>query len=165
MIKAYDAVVRCFTLCCLLLAVAQPYNASAQKSRGTSSDNCNLDEAKRWYEEGDLERVEEIESCAKDPKSMSSEKRLEAFELITESYLYRNNIGAADKSFQEMLRIDPLYQPDMTGESQESYDLIYLSKTYSRRPIFSMYFGAGSELQLSRAVAKLRCRQYVGCFG
>ncbi len=145
--KAYDSMVRCFALSCLL-AITQPYLASAQKNRGTSSDNCNLDEAKRWYEEGNLDQVESIETCAKDPKSMSSEKRLEAFELITESYLYRDNIGAADRSFQEMLRIDPLYEPDLTGESQESYDLIYLSKTYSRRPIFSMYFGAGMNFTL-----------------
>ncbi len=140
--KAHDAMIRCFALCCLL-ALAQPQATSAQNNKGTSSDNCNLDEAKRWYEEGNLDQVESIEACAKDPKSMSSEKRLEAFELITESYLYRNKIGAADRSFQEMLRIDPLYQPDIEGESQESYDLIYLAKTYSRRPIFSMYFGAG----------------------
>lgn len=147
MIKAYDSVIRCFALCCLI-ALAQPYTASAQKNRGTSKDNCNLDEAKRWYEEGNLDQVESIETCAKNPKSMSNEKRLEAFELITESYLYRDKIGAADRSFQEMLRIDPLYEPDMTGESQESYDLIYLSKTYSRRPIFSMYFGAGMNFTL-----------------
>ncbi len=147
MIKSYDSIVRCIALCCLL-TVAQTYTASAQKSKGTSSDNCNLDEAKRWYEEGNLDQIESIESCAKDPKSMSSEKRLEAFELITESYLYRNKIGAADRSFQEMLRIDPLYEPDMEGESQESYDLIYLSNTYSRSPIFSMYFGAGINFTL-----------------
>lgn len=147
MMKSYYSIVRPLVLCCLL-TMAQSYTSSAQRSPTTSSDNCNLDEAKRWYEEGNLERVESIEACAKDPKSMSKEKRLEAFELITESYLYRDNIGAADRSFREMLRINPLYQPDLDGESQESYDLIYLSNTFSRRPIFSMYFGAGINFTL-----------------
>lgn len=124
-------------LCCTVVAFSQ------RNKKGTSPDNCRLDEAKRWYEEGRLERIEEIEACIKDPKSMSTEKRLEAFELLTESYLYRDNIGAADRSFKELLRIDPLYQPDSVGESYESYDLIYLSNTYTRRPIFSMYFGLG----------------------
>lgn len=124
-------------LCGTVVAFAQP------GKKGTSPDNCRLDEAKRWYEEGRLERIEEIEACAKDPKSMSTEKRIEAFELLTESYLYRDKIGAADRSFQDLLRIDPLYEPDSIGESYESYDLIYLSNTYTRRPIFSMYFGLG----------------------
>ncbi|MFK7797350.1 MAG: outer membrane beta-barrel protein [Aureispira sp.] len=147
MMKSYDVVIRYLLLCCLV-TLTQVCTLSAQRKKGTSSDNCNLDEAKRWYEEGNLERVESIETCASDPKSMSSEKRLEAFELITESYLYRNKIGAADKSFREMLRIDPLYKPDLTGESQESYDLIYLSQTFNRNPIFSMYFGGGLNFTL-----------------
>jgi hypothetical protein len=116
--------------------------------KGTSSDDCQLDEAKKWYEEGELEKIESIESCAKDPKSMSTEKRLEAFQLITESYLYRDKIGAADNSFREILKIDPLYQPDTIGDSYQSYDLIYLSKTFTRRPIFSMYFGGGANFSL-----------------
>jgi hypothetical protein len=116
--------------------------------KGTSSDDCQLDEAKKWYEEGELEKIESIESCAKDPKSMSTEKRLEAFQLITESYLYRDKIGAADKSFREILKIDPLYQPDTIGDSYQSYDLIYLSKTFTRRPVFSMYFGGGANFSL-----------------
>lgn len=79
---------------------------------------------------------------------MSREKRLEALELITESYLYRDKIGAADKSFKSLLRVDPLYQPDTIGDSYQSYDLIYLSRTYTRQPIFSMYFGGGLNFSL-----------------
>jgi hypothetical protein len=116
--------------------------------KGTSSDNCQLDEAKKWYEEGELEKIESIENCAKDPKSMSTEKRLEAFQLITESYLYRDKIGKADNSFREILKINPLYQPDTIGDSYQSYDMIYLSKTFTRRPIFSMYFGGGANFSL-----------------
>ena len=143
-----QAFARCGLLCtglwlsCMTATFAQP------GKKGTSPDDCRLDEAKRWYEEGNLERIEEIEPCVKDPKSMSTEKRLEAFELLTESYLYRNEIDRANLSFQEMLRIDPLYQTDSTGDAYESYDMIYLSNTYNRRPIFSMYFGGGMNFTL-----------------
>ncbi len=116
---------------------------SVAQRKGTSIDNCQLDEAKKWYEEGELERIEEIEDCASDPKSMSSEKRLEALKLITESYLYRNKVGKADKSFRKLLRVNPLYVVDST-QSENSWDLLYLSRTFSRRPIFSMYFSAGT---------------------
>ncbi|BDS13505.1 PorT family protein [Aureispira anguillae] len=138
-----------YVICCCMLTVFIANSVSAQKSRrGTSSDNCQLDEAKKWYEEGALEKIETIEECAQDPKSMSREKRLEALELITESYLYRDKIGAADKSFKSLLRVDPLYQPDTIGDSYQSYDLIYLSRTYTRQPIFSMYFGGGLNFSL-----------------
>lgn len=145
-IRFHSPIIRYIVWCCILTLVTS--NIYAQRKKGTSSDNCKLDEAKKWYEKGELEKIEEIESCAKDPKSMSREKRLEAFELITESYLYRDKIGAADNSFRALLRIDPLYQPDTIGDSYQSYDLIYLSRTFTRRPIFSMYFGAGTNFSL-----------------
>lgn len=136
-----------FFLCCLLTIGFSEYGM-AQNKRFTSPDDCQLDQAKQWYEEGALEKIEGIEACAKNPKSMSREKRLEALELLTESYLYRDKIGAADNIFKELLRVDPLYTPDTAGESYQSYDLIYLSKSYSRKPIFSMYFGGGTNFTM-----------------
>jgi len=121
-------------------------NTNAQK-KGSSPDNCRLDDAKKWYEEGELERVAEIETCASDPKSMSREKRIEALQLITESYLYRNKVGRADKTFRKLLKVDPLHEIDST-KADNSWDLIYLSRTFSRRPIFKMYVGAGINFSL-----------------
>lgn len=135
-------------LCCMFVLLNTNDVLGQRGKKGTSSDDCQLDEAKKWYEEGELEKIESIEACAKDPRSMSTEKRLEAFQLITESYLYRDKIGAADNSFREILKIDPLYQPDTVGDSYQSYDLIFLSKTFTRRPIFSMYFGGGMNFSL-----------------
>lgn len=147
-VRLYRPVISFVLLCCMFSFLNTNDALGQRGKKGTSSDNCQLDEAKKWYEEGDLEKIESIESCAKDPKSMSTEKRLEAFQLITESYLYRDKIGAADNSFREILKIDPLYQPDTIGDFYQSYDLIYLSKTFTRRPIFSMYFGGGANFSL-----------------
>lgn len=121
----------------------------AQKKKDNSNEDCKsqLDEAKQWYEEGDLERVEEIEKCVTDPKSMSREKRIEGLQLLTESYLYTDRISKADKSFRSLLKVDPLYDPDSLAP-EISHDLIYLSKTFSRTPIFSMYFGAGANYSM-----------------
>lgn len=147
-VRLYRPVISFVLLCCMFSLLNTNDALGQRGKKGTSSDNCQLDEAKKWYEEGDLEKIESIESCAKDPKSMSTEKRLEAFQLITESYLYRDKIGAADNSFREILKIDPLYQPDTIGDFYQSYDLIYLSETFTRRPIFSMYFGGGANFSL-----------------
>lgn len=130
----------------LTLSMASTQTILAQK-KGSSPDDCRLDEAKRWYENGDLEKVEVIEECASNPRSMSREKRIEALQLLTESYLYRNKIGKANKSFMRLLEANPLYEVDSTNE-ENSWDLIYLSRTYSRRPIFSMYFSAGTNFSL-----------------
>lgn len=147
-VRLYCPVISFVLLSCMFSLISTNNALGQGGKKGTSSDNCQLDEAKKWYEEGELEKIESIEDCAKDPKSMSTEKRLEAFQLITESYLYRDKVGAADNSFKEILRINPLYEPDTIGDSYQSYDLIYLSRTYTRRPIFSMYFGGGMNFSL-----------------
>jgi hypothetical protein len=137
-----------FSLLLSILCFFSCADLQAQKTKkGSSPNNCQLDEAKRWYELGDLEKIESIEPCVSDPKSMSREKRIEALQLITESYLYRDKIGAADNSFKKLLSVHPLYEADSTDPGI-SYDLIYLSRTFSRRPIFSMYFGAGVNFTL-----------------
>ena len=147
-VRLYRPVISFVLLCCMCSLLNTNDALGQRGKKGTSSDNCQLDEAKKWYEEGELEKIESIEGCAKDPKSMSTEKRLEAFQLITESYLYRDKVGAADNSFRQILKIDPLYEPDTIGDSYQSYDMIYLSKTFTRRPIFSMYFGGGANFSL-----------------
>ena len=105
-----------YITCFLLVIVLMLSNSSivlAQKNKkGSSPNDCQLDEAKKWYERGDLTKIEEIESCVSDKRSMSKEKRVEAYQLLTESYLYRDKIGAADKSFKSLLRISPLYEAD-----------------------------------------------------
>jgi hypothetical protein len=137
-------ILQCILILTLSVAITE---VSLAQKKGSSADDCRLDEAKRWYENGDLEKVEVIEACASDPKSMSREKRIEALQLLTESYLYRNKIGRANKSFMKLLEVNPLHEVDSLNEAN-SWDLIYLSRTYSRRPIFSMYFSAGTNFSL-----------------
>ena len=136
-----------FALLLCMFGLVTSTTVAQKKKKGSSHDNCQLDDAKRWYERGELERIEGIEACVNNPKSMSREKRIEALQLITESYLYRDKIGAADNSFKHLLSLNPLYVADST-DPHTSYDLVYLSKTFSRRPIFSMYFGAGANFTL-----------------
>jgi hypothetical protein len=139
-------IIRFVLLFCIISTTTDTIFAQKNKN-GSSECQYMLDEAKDSYQEGELEDVERITDCANNSKSMSREKRIEALQLLTESYLYRDKIGAADKSFRTLLKANPLYVADST-DPNNSYDLIYLSRTFSRRPILSMYFGIGTNFSL-----------------
>ncbi|MCP4438242.1 MAG: hypothetical protein GY810_04795 [Aureispira sp.] len=99
-----------------------------------------FDEAKEMYRSGQLVDVESRIRACLTGKYLSKENRLEGLKLITESKLYLNEIKAAESSFEDLLKKDPLYMPDSL-DPDNSFDLIYLAKTYNRSPMFSLYFG------------------------
>lgn len=104
-----------------------------------------LEEAKKSYAAGQLEEVrEKIENClAERPLLYSTEKMVEGYKLLTESNLFRNDIDEGTGSFENLLRFDPLFEADTT-DPNNSYDLIYLSRTYRRKPIVSIYGNLGT---------------------
>jgi hypothetical protein len=102
-----------------------------------------LDEAKRSYQAGQLSKVEEkISDCLNDRVFKSRVKLEDGFKLLTESYLFQDKIAEATISFEELLTINPLFEADST-DPNNSYDMIYLSRTYRRKPIVSIYGTAG----------------------
>lgn len=107
--------------------------------------NDRLEEAKKSYQAGQLEEVKDkIEGCLNErPRLFSKEKMVEGYKLLTESFLFRNEIGESTISFENMLRFDPLFEADST-DPNNSYDLIYLSRTYRRKPIISVYGNIGT---------------------
>lgn len=105
-----------------------------------------LDDAKMYYNEGMLETVvseDGIKDCLNRKGALSREKRLEGYRLLTEAYLFKNDIDEADLHFKEVLRLNPLYRVDSTDPTA-SFDLIYLARTYRRKPIISTYAGVGA---------------------
>lgn len=107
--------------------------------------NDRLEEAKRSYDAGQLEEVKDkIEDCLENkPRLFSKEKMIEGYKLLTESYLFRNDVDNSTRSFESMLRFDPLFEADST-DPNNSFDLIYLSKTYQKNPIVSIYANFGT---------------------
>lgn len=101
-----------------------------------------FDEAKEMYRSGQLMDIESRIRACLNGKSLSKENRLEGLKLITESKLYLNEVNSAESSFEDLLKRDPLYMPDSL-DPNNSFDLIYLAKTYNRSPMFSMYIGGG----------------------
>ncbi len=121
------------------------YQGVTAQSLDANSCSSRLEEAKKSYQSGQLEEVrEKIENCLGErPFLFSREKMIEGYKLLTESNLFRNDIDEASESFENLLRFDPLFEADTT-DPENSFDLIYLSRTYKRKPIVSVYgnFGA-----------------------
>jgi hypothetical protein len=104
-----------------------------------------LEEAKRSYRAGLLSEVKDkIEDCLSErPKIFSREKMVEGYKLLTESFLFRNEIGESTISYENLLKFNPLFEADST-DPDNSYDLIYLSRTYRRKPLISAYANLGT---------------------
>lgn len=104
-----------------------------------------LEEAKRSYSSGQLDEVsDKIKNCLEErPLLFSREKTVVGYKLLTESYLFRNVIDDATTSFEQLLTFDPLFEADTT-DPNNSYDLIYLSRTYRRKPMISIYGNMGA---------------------
>jgi hypothetical protein len=104
-----------------------------------------LEEAKKSYQAGLLSEVKDkIEDCLSErPKVFSNEKMVEGYKLLTESFLFRNEIGEGTISYENLLRFDPLFEADTT-DPDNSYDLIYLSRTYRNKPLISAYANLGT---------------------
>ncbi|WBM75594.1 outer membrane beta-barrel protein [Saprospira grandis] len=131
----------------LWAAVALALSPQVLSAQSLDEDLCNdhLDEAKRAYEEGQLEEVGDlIRDCLANKKAFPVKaKREEGYKLLTESYLFRNDLDDATRSFEELLKINPLYEADSLNPNN-SYDLIYLSRTYRHKPLVSIYGNIGA---------------------
>jgi hypothetical protein len=114
----------------------------------TQSYTDCLDEAKKNFDAGQVEKVKEIiVRCFTDFPKVSNEKKEESYKLLTESYLFSSDIDNGQKFFEKMLRINPLFEADSTDPGT-SYDLIYLSRTYRRNPLISVYANAGANYSM-----------------
>ncbi len=111
--------------------------------------NDRLEEAKKSYNAGLLSEVKDkIEDCLSErPLIFSREKMIEGYKLLTESFLFRNEIGEGTISYENLLRFNPLYEADST-DPNNSYDLIYLSRTYRTKPLISVYANLGTNYSL-----------------
>lgn len=109
----------------------------------TQECELNLEDAKKSYQVGDLENVEtKLSTCLASNVFKERKLKVDGYRLLTESFLFRNDAYRATNSFENLLRIDPLFDVDSTDKTA-SFDLIYLSRTYQRKPLISLYGSLG----------------------
>ncbi len=118
-------VLRC-TFLCIFLFIGR--NAWTQDCTG------NLDQAKAWFQEGKLYVIPVIlEECL--TGGFTKEQRVEAYELLSLTYLYIDEPEKADDSYLKLLKSDPVWAPDTSTE----VEIDFLSKKFKTTPIFTIY--------------------------
>ncbi len=92
----------------------------------------NLKKAQASFNEGHLYGIPALlEKCLK--KGFSDQDKLDAYRLLTLTYLYIDDPISAEHSFLDLLGLDPEYRVDSTNH----IELLHLSKEYITAPIVS----------------------------
>ena len=96
----------------------------------------NLDQAKAWFQEGKLYDIPVIiEECL--TGGFTREQRVEAYELLSLTYLYTDEPDKADESYLNLLKADPEWAPETSTGTKVEID--FLSKKFKTTPIFTVY--------------------------
>ncbi|MEO1436221.1 MAG: hypothetical protein AAFV80_11845, partial [Bacteroidota bacterium] len=125
-----------FTLIGMLFIVSFPVSAFGQIS------DCNraLDEAKELFRKGRLDDVAPALGDCLQGSKLIKEKRIEAYQLLTETYIFLNEDRIADSLYLELLKISPAHEVDTLSKAP---DLVYLSKRFRTNPVVSIELLAG----------------------
>lgn len=111
--------------------------------------SANLDRAKLNYREGKLYGIPDImEGCLGTGK-LSRQQEVEAYELLSITYLYIDEPELAEESYLNLLGADPEYRPDSAVE----VEIEFLSKNFKTTPIFTLYPAKmGSNVSIPRVI-------------
>jgi len=101
------------------------------------SQDCsaNLDRAKDNYQLGKLYDIPGIMDGCLGNNELSRQQEVEAYELLSLTYLYIDEPELAEDSYLKLLKADPEYRPDSAIE----VEIEFLSKKFKTTPIFTLY--------------------------
>ncbi len=109
--------------------------------QGTAQCANNLKTAQANFSEGHLYAIPSLlEPCLK--KEFSKQDKLDAYRLLTLTYLYIDDPISAKRSFLDLLALDPEYRVDSTSH----IELLHLSKEYITTPIVSWRVRGGTNM-------------------
>ncbi|MEJ2005384.1 MAG: outer membrane beta-barrel protein [Cyclobacteriaceae bacterium] len=115
----------------LLLTISFFVVAFSLKSQGLTCAE-SLTEAERLFEQGKFYGIPKMLKPCLD-NGFNSQQRIDAYFLLTQTYLFLDDPIAAEDSYLKLLHEDPEYLPDL---DLDPIDVIYLSEKFTTRPIF-----------------------------
>lgn len=99
----------------------------------------NLEQARRFYQNGQIEKVPGIlESCM--DKGFTKAQKSEAYELLVLTYQFDNEPKQAEETFIRLLKHDPEYTVNAANTPAE---MMRLYNTYHAPPVYSIGFIGG----------------------
>lgn len=111
----------------------------AFSAMGQSSCSQVLRSARALYDEGDLYLLPEtLETCLEE--GFTKEEKIEAYRLLSLSYLFREEQTKAEQSFLKLLEINPEYE---VNEEAEPAELVILANKFDTDPKFFFGFHYG----------------------
>jgi hypothetical protein len=82
-----------------------------------------------------------LEECLKGNR-FSNEEKVRVYTLLAQVYLLTDNPTAADDAYLELLKANPEFVPS----DSDPIDVVYLSKKFTSRPVFTPHFKAGGNI-------------------
>ncbi len=92
----------------------------------------SLTEAQRMFEQGNFYAIPKMLKPCLD-KGFNKQQKIDAYFLLTQTYLFIDDPIAAEDSYLKLLNEDPEFEPN---EELDPIDVIYLSEKFTTRPIF-----------------------------
>ena len=102
----------------------------------------NLSQAQEAFDNGHLYGIPALLSDCIEKGSTSDQDKIEAYRLLTLTYLYIDDPIAAQNSFLALLKLDPEYRVDSTNH----IEIVHLSKEYITTPIVSIRARLGANM-------------------
>lgn len=132
-----------FCICSALLLSIRP--AHAQDCANT------LAEAKDIYEQGLLEKVPNILKKCLETDGFRKSQKVEAYKLLTLTYIFDDQLGKADESMLELLKLEPELE---VNPAVDPIEFIELFNSYRTLPLYSFGFLVGSNYTIIERKAR-----------
>lgn len=142
------------TILALLLLTGLPRLVQAQ----TMTCSETLMEAQNRFQQGDFYSISSLlKSCL--DNGFNKQQRIEAYWLLTQTYLFLDDPIAAEDSYMKLLRIDPTYE---VNKELDPVDVVYLSNKFTTRPVITLSGAIGSNMTTARVIEPFSLSQVQG---
>ncbi len=122
---------------CLLVGVLFLLSKVSFAQRGNCAEN--LEEARQKFERGHLYSIPAtLKSCL--DNGFNKTQRIEAYLILTRTYLLIDDPISAEDSYLKLLGEDPEYDID---QQNDPVDIVYLSSKFTTTPIFIFFAKVG----------------------
>lgn len=123
----------------LILVLAVPRLSSAQQKTTTCAQTLRL--ARSIYENGRLHELPELMKDCISKTEWSTQERVDAYKLLTLSYIYLEEPEKADEMMLKILNEDPEFRPN---DNIDPAEFVALWRTFRTEPVYRLGVKAGA---------------------